>query len=154
MKKLSLQELYAPHGICFGCGCKNKKGLQVKSFVNNKLIISQWRAKEHHQAFPNVLNGGIIGSILDCHCNWAAAYFLMKGQRLKTTPCTDTAEYTIKLKRPTPFNALLNLSAKLINIKNNIAIIEASLIAEEKVCATCIGTFVSVDPTHPAYHRW
>ena len=64
MKTLSLQELYAPHGICFGCGCKNKKGLQLKSFVDNNLIVSQWRAEEHHQAFPNVLNGGIIGSIL------------------------------------------------------------------------------------------
>ena len=154
MKTLSLQELYAPHGICFGCGCKNKKGLQLKSFVDNNLIVSQWRAEEHHQAFPNVLNGGIIGSILDCHCNWAAAYFLMKEQQLKTTPCTVTAEYTIKLKKPTPFDALLDLSAKLINIKNNVATIEATLVAENRACATCVGTFVSVDSTHPAYHRW
>ena len=154
MKNISLQELYAPHGICFGCGCKNKNGLQIKSFVNNNFIVSKWRAEEHHQAFPGVLNGGIIGSILDCHCNWAAAYFLMKDQQLKTTPCTVTAEYTIKLKRPTPFDALLSLSAKLINIKNNVATIEASLIAENNVCATCTGTFVSVGPTHPAYHRW
>ena len=154
MKNTSLQELYAPHGICFGCGCKNKNGLQIKSFVDNNFIVSKWRAEEHHQAFPGVLNGGIIGSVLDCHCNWAAAYFLMKDQQLKTTPCTVTAEYTIKLKRPTPFDALLSLSAKLINIKNNFATIEASLIAENSVCATCTGTFVSVGPTHPAYHRW
>ena len=38
----SLQELYAPNGICFGCGCKNKKGLQIKSYAKDNLIISSW----------------------------------------------------------------------------------------------------------------
>ena len=32
--------------------------------------------------------------------------------------------------------------------------VEATLSAQGKVCATCIGTFVAVKPGHPAYHRW
>ncbi len=69
MTDISLQEKYAPKGICFGCGCKNKEGLQIKSYVKHDLIISSWLPKQHHEAFPGVLNGGIIGSILDCHSN-------------------------------------------------------------------------------------
>jgi acyl-coenzyme A thioesterase PaaI-like protein len=154
MKNKSLQEIYAPNGICFGCGCKNKRGLQVKSYVKDSLIVSSWRAKKYHEAFPGVLNGGVIGSILDCHCNWAAAYFLMKDQGLNITPCTVTADYSIKLKKPTPSDAVLALSAYLIKIQNNVVTIESTLVANEKICAVCIGTFVAVGSNHPAYHRW
>ena len=34
------------------------------------------------------------------------------------------------------------------------AVIEATLEAEGKVCATCRGTFVAVTEGHPAFHRW
>ena len=154
MKHKSLQEIYAPKGICFGCGCLNELGLQIKSFVQDDLIIASWKSKKHHEAFPGVLSGGIIGSILDCHCNWTAAYFLMKDQDLETTPCTVTADYSIKLKRPTPSKSVLKLSARLIKINKNIATIKADLISNGVLCATCSGSFVAVGPTHPAYHRW
>ncbi|MGH8293461.1 MAG: PaaI family thioesterase, partial [Gammaproteobacteria bacterium] len=34
------------------------------------------------------------------------------------------------------------------------ALIEGELHAGGKICATCRGTFVAVEPGHPAYHRW
>tara|TARA_B100002051_G_C16669507_1_gene603665 strand:+ start:692 stop:1156 length:465 start_codon:yes stop_codon:yes gene_type:complete len=154
MKKKSLQETYAPKGICFGCGCLNDNGLKIKSFVNNNTVVCAWLPQKYHEAFPGVLNGGIIGSILDCHSNWAAAFYLMKSQNLKTTPCTVTADYSIKLKKPTPSDRLLTLSAELISIKNNVAKINAHLLVDDILFASCLGTFVAVDSSHPAYHRW
>ena len=154
MKKISLQEEYAPKGICFGCGCANKKGLQIKSFVNNDDIIANWNSDSHHEAFPGVLNGGIIGSLLDCHSNWTAAYYIMKEQNLDLTPCTVTAEYTVKLKRPTPSNISLHISANLSKIDRNRVWINAELSANDKVYATCKGLFVAIGEDHPAYHRW
>ena len=127
MKKKSLQETYAPKGIYFGSGCLNDNGLKIKSFVNNNTVVCAWLPKKYHEAFPGVLNGGIIGSILDCHSNWAAAFYLMKSQNLKTTPCTVTADYSIKLKKPTPSDRLLTLSAELVSIKNNVAKVEIAL---------------------------
>ena len=150
----SLQEKYAPNGICFGCGCKNKKGLQIKSHVNNERIVAFWSPEKHHEAFPGVLNGGIIGSLLDCHSNWSAAYYIMQSQELEHTPCTVTAEYSVKLKRPTPSNQSLDIIAKLSKIDENKAWIDSQIIVNDKVCATCTGLFVAVDETHPAYHRW
>jgi len=154
MNEKSLQETFAPKGICFGCGCLNDKGLKIKSFINKNEIVCDWKASKYHEAFPGVLNGGIIGSILDCHSNWAAAYFLMKHLKLDSTPCTVTADYSVKLRRPTPSNALLHITAKLANINENIAVIDAFLYAEEKICASFVGTFVSVNSDHPAFHRW
>ena len=150
----SLQETYAPNGICFGCGCKNSKGLQIQSYVNNNKIIATWEANSHHEAFPGVLNGGIIGSLLDCHSNWAAAYHIMLDQDLDQTPCTVTAEYNVKLKRPTPSNKPLDIIANLSKIDKNKAWIESSILVNNKIYATCSGLFVAVGEDHPAYHRW
>lgn len=154
MSELCLQEKFAPQNACFGCGPANPKGLHVRSFAKGDLVVAEWKAESHHEAFPGVLNGGIIGSLLDCHCNWTAAYLIMKNSHADHPPCTVTAEYTIKLLRPTPSNALLQLEAKSVESKEDRCVIEGSLSANGKICATCKGLFVAVKPGHPAYHRW
>jgi acyl-coenzyme A thioesterase PaaI-like protein len=149
----SLQERYGAHNSCFGCGPANPEGLRIRSRVEGDLIVCDWTPAEHHQAFPGVLNGGIIGTILDCHCNWTATYHLMKQAGAQLPEYTVTAEYTIKLKRPTPI-APVRLEARPVELKEDRAIIEASLISGGKVTATCRGLFIRVTPDHPAYHRW
>jgi acyl-CoA thioesterase len=69
-------------------------------------------------------------------------------------PCTVTAEYAIKLLRPTPTNDSVFLSAKDVEITNDRATVEGTLSAAGQVCATCRGVFVAVKEGHPAYHRW
>src|SRR6056297_3468574 len=84
----SLQQKYAAKSICFGCGPANEKGLRINSFPDGNKVIAKWHPAEHHQAFVGTLNGGIIGALLDCHCNWTAAYHLMQKHKLETIPCT------------------------------------------------------------------
>jgi acyl-coenzyme A thioesterase PaaI-like protein len=150
----SVQEQYSPDGICFGCGPANEKGLRIRSFPDGDQLVAEWRAEAHHQAFPGVLNGGIIGALLDCHSNWAAAYFLMKRDGRSEAPCTVTADFHVKLLRPTPADALITLKAHVVESSEDRATVEAELIANGKVCDTCRGTFVAVGEGHPAYHRW
>lgn len=150
----SLQDQYAPNGICFGCGPTNAKGLRIKSFSEGTKVVAKWKAETHHQAFPGVLNGGIIGSLLDCHSNWTAAHHIMKARGASEAPCTVTADYAIKLTRPTPADAEIHLEAWVTDSAEDRATVEATLTANGKVCATCKGTFVAVKPGHPAYHRW
>jgi acyl-coenzyme A thioesterase PaaI-like protein len=154
MTEKSLQETYAPHNACFGCGPANPEGLHVRSFVRGDDVVAEWYADKHHEAFPGVLNGGIIGALLDCHCNWTAAWHLMKKTGVDTPPCTVTAEYAISLKRPTPTDGTIELCARVISSTDDRAVVEGELIAGGMVCDTCRGTFVAVKPGHPAYHRW
>ena len=114
----------------------------------------EFHAKPEHQAFPGMLNGGIIGTLLDCHSNWTAAYFMMKRDGKDRPDCTVTADFHVKLLRPTPSDATIYLRARVVESKEDRATIEAELTANEKVCATCRGTFVAVKEGHPAYHRW
>lgn len=154
MPELCLQERFAPGNACFGCGPANLKGLRVRSFPVGERVIAEWRPEAHHEAFPGVLNGGIIGTLLDCHCNWTAAWQLMHQSGLDHPPCTVTAEYAIRLKRPTPTDGAVRLEAWVASATADRAVILGELTAGGKICADCRGTFVAVAPGHPAYHRW
>lgn len=152
--QLSLQEQFAPHNQCFGCGPSNKLGLQIKSFVNNNSLVATFLPQDHHKAFENILSGGIIGTLLDCHSNWCAAYFIMKARNEETLPCTVTAKYCVQLLAPTPMNTPLTLIATPILVTEKKAEISAKLLSQDTCTATCEGIFVAVKPGHPGYHRW
>lgn len=150
----SLQERYAPTNICFGCGPANEKGLRIRSFEEGDELVAEWRAQPHHQAFEGALNGGICGALLDCHSNWAATIHLMKANGLGAPPSTVTAEYQVKLFRPTPTDTALRLRARVVESSADRAVVESSIETKGKVTATFRGVFVSVKEGHPAFHRW
>ena len=150
----SLQDRYAPGNRCFGCGPKNERGLRIKSHARGDEVVCDWTPEPHHEAFPGTLNGGICGALLDCHSNWTAAVHLMKETGAETPPCTVTAEYAVKLRRPTPTDRPLTLRARATATDGPKATVEATLECDGKVCATCTGLFVAVREGHPAYHRW
>lgn len=148
-----LQERYAPHNTCFGCGPANDKGLRIRSFQEGDAFVCDFVPEPHHVAFPDVVNGGICGAVLDCHSNWAAAVHLMQRTGASTPPCTVTAEYAVKLKRPTPL-VPMHVVARIVESTDDRAVVEAEIHANGKVTATCRGTFVAVKEGHPAFHRW
>jgi len=164
----SLQETYAPTSICFGCGPANERGLRIRSFpvegaaVNLTETTMEFMPEKYQEAFPGMVNGGIIYAFrlsfeLDC--------FLCIDE---TGGCARTSLYRnrrfyVKLRAPTPSSQKMILKARVSEMKEDRAKIEADLFTlqpdgtgklTEKLCATCTGTFVAVKPGHPAYHRW
>jgi acyl-coenzyme A thioesterase PaaI-like protein len=155
----SLQERYAPDSICFGCGPANVGGLHIRSFAIDAGdpsgdVVADWMPMPGYEAFPGVLNGGIIGALLDCHSNWTAAYHLMGKNGASTPPTTVTADYSIKLLRPTPVGQPVRLRARVVESSDRRAVVEATLESRGEPAATCRGTFVAVREGHPAYNRW
>ena len=150
----SLQDTYAPHTRCFGCGPSNEKGLRIKSFPEGDGCIAEFRPEPHHEAFPGVLNGGIIGALLDCHSNWTACWALMRASGTDKPPVTVTADFHVFLKRPTPLDTVLKIRGKVLEQKQDRCVIESTIEANDKITATCTGTFIAVKEGHPAYHRW
>ena len=150
----SLQERYAPGNACWGCGPANPEGLRIRSFPRGDEVVAEWKTERQFEAFPDILNGEIIGTLLDCHCNWTAAWHLMNKAGEDHPPCTVTADYAIKLLRPTPTSGPVFLSAMIVESTDDRATVDGTLTAGGKICATCRGTFVAVKEGHPAYHRW
>ena len=153
----SLQETFAPTGRCFGCGPANAAGLRIRSFAvddaDDAHVVCDFMPERHHEAFEDVLNGGIIGTVLDCHMNWTTIHHLMKKQGLDHAPPCVTAEFKIVLKRPTPIGPV-HVDAHVVSATEDRANIEATMTAGGKVTAIGTGLFIAVQPGHPAYHRW
>ncbi len=155
MTEPSLQERYSPDSRCFGCGPANEQGLRIASRrAGDGELVADWQPRPQHEAFEGALNGGIIGALLDCHSNWAAALDLMDRRGTDAPPACVTAEYAIRLLRPTPTSAPVHLNARVVESDDNRATVEATLEAGGRTTATCRGTFVAVGPGHPAFGRW
>ena len=154
MSKKAVQDRYAPNSICFGCGPANKEGLQIKSYRTDDGLEMEFECEEKHHAFPWVINGGLVGALLDCHGNWTAAMAIMDRNGLETPQCTVTAQYEVKLKRPTPLGPTLKLQSRVLALQDDSAEVIIELKADGKTCATGRGLFVAVEEGHPAYHRW
>ena len=154
LNDLPVQDEFAPNSICFGCGPSNKEGLQLKSYRSISGLVAEFECEKKHQAFPGVINGGIIGSLIDCHGNWTAAVAIMDKNGWKKPQCTVTAQYEVKLKRPTPFGKKLKLTSRVLALQEDRAEVIIELKADDKTCATGRGLFVAVKEGHPAYHRW
>jgi acyl-coenzyme A thioesterase PaaI-like protein len=150
----SLQDTYAPNNRCFGCGPANEQGLRIKSRVQGDDVVADFTPDPHHHAFEGLVNGGIIGALLDCHSNWTAAYALMTARGETEPPCTVTAEFHVKLTAVTPLGPPLHLVARASKVGKSSVVVDAELSAEGQVTATCRGVFVAVEEGHPAYHRW
>jgi acyl-coenzyme A thioesterase PaaI-like protein len=153
----SLQERYAPAGRCFGCGPANPAGLHIASHPSEAdptVLIARFEPRPEHEAFAGVVNGGILGTLLDCHANWTAAWRLMADRGLDRPPTTVTLEYSIRMRRPTPSSAPLEVVARVVEASADRATVEAEIRSGGTVTATGRGTFVAVKPDHPAYDRW
>jgi acyl-coenzyme A thioesterase PaaI-like protein len=69
-------------------------------------------------------------------------------------PTTVTADYSIRLLKPTPTDRLLKLRATVVESTDDRVTVEGTLESDGVVTAICRGTFIAVKPGHPAYGRW
>jgi acyl-coenzyme A thioesterase PaaI-like protein len=150
----SLQRRFSPESRCFGCGPANEQGLRIESHEVDGELRATWRALPHHAAFDNVLNGGVIGTLLDCHANWTAAIHLMHERGLAGPPGCVTADYAVRLRRPTPVDRPIDLRAWAVETTGDRVVVDAEMAVDGIITATCRGTFVAVGPDHPAFERW
>lgn len=153
----SLQEIYAQASRCFGCGPANAVGLRLGSRPSESdpaILVARFVPSPEHEAFAGVVNGGILGTLLDCHANWTATWHLMRARGADRPPTTVTLDYAIRMRRPTPSNRPIDLRAWVVNAVEDRATVEAEIASDGTVTATGGGTFVAVRPEHPAYDRW
>lgn len=141
----SIQEMYWPDGICFGCGPANDKGLHIRSFPEGDEVVAEWQPQSHHQAFPDVLNGGIIGTLLDCH-SAATSYWTLSESGSNDTGQLVTARYAVTLLRPTPVDRPLKLVGRASDVSGRKVQVESRIEVDGEATATFQGLFVVPKP--------
>ena len=136
----AIQDFYPDDiAICYGCGKNNNRGLHIKTKWNGKEGILRFKPKDYHTAFPGVVYGGLIASLIDCHSIGtavAAAY-----QAEDRAPGTEpeimyvTGKLTVSYIKPTPIDKELELRAKVKELGEKKAIVTCSLNVEGETCA-------------------
>ena len=140
MTNPAVQEFY-PEDVaqCYGCGRLNERGHQIKTRWDGDETVSTFRPQPYHMAVPGYVYGGLIASLIDCHCigTAAAAKHRSKNPDLEaeTLPRFVTAALHVDYLRPTPLGVPLELRARAEEIKGRKVIVAATLSAEDEICA-------------------
>ncbi len=128
---------YMPGDVCFGCGQQNTDGLQIKSYWDKDECICVWQPDKKHQGWPDLTCGGIIATLIDCHCMASAMATAVRNENrsLGSEPEYRFATGTLNIKylKPTPMSSPLTLKAKVTEIRDDrIYKLHCNLFAENK----------------------
>lgn len=147
MTEKAFQDLYPEdYSHCYGCGSLNPHGLQIKSYWEGEKSLARFMPDSHHMAVPGFVYGGLIASLIDCHCvgTAAAATYKKEGRKMGSEPALRfvTASLKVDYLAPTPLGVELEIWGDVVEVTGKKAVIDAKVIADKKVCAT--GRVVAV----------
>lgn len=137
-----------PGNHCFGCGPNNTLGLQIKSYwQHDNVSRCCFMPATHHSAGPaKFLNGGIISTIMDCHCVCTAiakgysdvGREIGQGERVWFA----TGKLDVVFKQPVPIDQEVELIATITSSHEKKITLECLLLSGGKTCAE--GNVVAV----------
>jgi len=120
--------------ICYGCGRNNPDGLQINSYWEGDTGVCRFYPKDYHTAFPNVVYGGLIAALIDCHSiGTAMAHaYRMENREMGTAPeiYFVTGELKVKYLKPTPMQKELVLRANVTEYQPKKTLVHCSVFAD------------------------
>lgn len=147
----SLQDTAAPEGVCYGCGSSNAQGLHIKSFWHEDgvHVMAEHRPDDRYCGWPELVYGGLIAMLVDCHSNWTAmAYHYRAEQRdlasLPRITCV-TGHLGITFIKPTPMGVPLTLRAHVEGEPGRKSRVICEVYAGQVLTAVGDSIFVRVD---------
>ena len=135
----AIQDAYpTEYSHCYGCGRLNETGMQIKSYWDRDTseAVCLYTPKANQTGVPGFVYGGLIASLIDCHCIGTA---FAAWEAEKGSPDIDrrfvTAALHVDYLRPTPLGVPLELRAHATEIAARKVIVAATLSAKGEVCA-------------------
>jgi acyl-coenzyme A thioesterase PaaI-like protein len=127
---------------CWGCGPNNEHGLKIKSHWSNdgQESVCTWTAEPYLCAGSSeVLNGGVIAALFDCHavCTAASDAYRMAGREIGTEPSLGyvTASISVQYRRPTPIGAPVTVWARVVERSGRRTTLTCRLESQGRECA-------------------
>ncbi|MBD3348377.1 MAG: PaaI family thioesterase [Candidatus Eisenbacteria bacterium] len=147
MQARAFQDYYPEQlAHCYGCGYLNDRGHQIKSYWDGDETVCRYRPKPYHTAIPGYVYGGLLASLIDCHCTGtaSAAMYRRENREMGTEPPLRfvTASLRVDYLRPTPMGVELEIRAKVLEMTDRKVVMEAWIEAGDQV--TVKGKVVTV----------
>lgn len=129
-----------PNNHCYGCGSENELGLQIKSYWQSESQAScMFTPAHHHCAGPtHFLNGGIISTIIDCHCVCMAIAkgYQMQGQEVGVGEPVwfATGSLNVSFLKPVSIDSPVTLNAVIVDASEKKIVLTCELVSKGDVC--------------------
>jgi acyl-coenzyme A thioesterase PaaI-like protein len=121
---------------CWGCGAANPHGLHIKSEWEGDESVCRYSPSSDFAAGPpDVLNGGIIGVLIDCHSVCTAMMHLERAEGPDPTRWCVTAELHVEYTRPTPLGPQVELRARVREVQGRRITVDCALRSNGVECA-------------------
>lgn len=124
---------------CFGCGTLNEHGLHIKSFWAGDEVVCAWRPQAHHIGHPGILYGGLIASVIDCHCIWTASAHAHRAAGVEMGGSLRfsyvTAALNVNYRKPVQIGKAIDLRARVMEFGERKAIVHCKVSCERLLCA-------------------
>ena len=137
MSQSELNRTYFQDGLhdnhCYGCGAWNDQGLRIKSYWDGDEAVCTFQPEPHHAAMPpDVMNGGTIAAVIDCHgvCTSIAEAYKTEGRDIGDGKKIwyATASLTVNYRKPTPISLPSVLYASAIDVQTPWQSITAAIV--------------------------
>ena len=144
---LAFQDYY-PENVahCYGCGRLNADGHQIKTCWEGDESVTRFQPKPEHTAIPGFVYGGLLASLIDCHCTGtaAAAMYRAENRPLDSLPAFRfvTGSLQVSYLKPTPLGPVLEIHGRVKEIKGRKVTVAIDLLAHGELCAR--GEIVTV----------
>lgn len=141
MTMMAFQDYYPDdYAHCYGCGRLNEKGHQIKSFWDGDESVCRIVPEKHYTGgMKDMLYGGLIASIMDCHAagtaSAAKARELQMEMKPGGMPRFVTASLNVDYLAPTPMGTEVELRAIVEEIKGRKVTVSVTLSADGSVTA-------------------
>ncbi|MGR9106495.1 MAG: PaaI family thioesterase [Gammaproteobacteria bacterium] len=132
---------FMPGDACFGCGDNNAQGLRIKSYVRGEECHCEWLPQFMHQGWLGNTCGGILSTLIDCHCMASAMAFSARRAGLSLKEHSNvrfiTGSLNIRFLKPTPVGFPVLLVARLKDVrKERIYTLHCDLFSEQEKTVT------------------
>jgi acyl-coenzyme A thioesterase PaaI-like protein len=142
---------HIPHNNCYGCGPANAQGLKLKSRWQGDAALAIFTPQPWHAAGPEqFLNGGIMATLVDCHCICTAiADCYRREQRVigsEPNIWCVTASLKIDYLKPVSIDRSVMLRASIVDVSGKKTRLVCDLLSGEQECARGEVLAIRVDP--------
>lgn len=139
-EKKAIQDFYPDDiAICYGCGRHNPEGLHIRTIWDGRQGIYHFKPKPYHTAFPGVVYGGMIASLIDCNSigTAIAAAYDAEGRAPGSDPEITyvTGNLNVTYLHPAPIDAELVLRASVKEFTDRKALVVCSVHDNDTECA-------------------
>jgi uncharacterized protein (TIGR00369 family) len=139
MSDPAFQDLYLDaRADCWGCGRNNPDGLYIKSRWDGDEAVAHFSPQPQHTGHKGVLNGGVIATLMDCHCMGLAMAqaHRLEGCQIGSQPLITyvTASLKVDYLKPTPLGQV-ELRARVVKVDGRKTWMTCDLLAGGQLTA-------------------